>query len=289
MKIEKIFVVGSGLMGGGITQVSAQAGYKVTMHDVKREFCDKGLEAIKFSLGKFLQKEKISQDHHDAALSNISTTTSLEDAKDADLVVEAVFEKLEAEGMPVGEGININKRSQLSRLVKGLGYLPRKAVFLAFLLNITGREVNPETDFSVKLRSPLLNVERACLTCHPFPAEEMKARVQVIQDRNAALLSRANPPSQPPVFALHAKSMVVDGRVAFIGTFNFDPRSENLNTEVGAVIHHPGLARRLQAVMEADMRPENSWSAADKPDQYVPLTKRGHVRLWQLLPLKPLL
>lgn len=95
MKIEKVFVVGSGLMGSGITQVSAQAGYKVIMHDVKQEFCDKGVEAIKASLGKFLQKEKISQDHHDAALSNISTTVRLEDAADADLVVEAVFEKLE--------------------------------------------------------------------------------------------------------------------------------------------------------------------------------------------------
>ncbi len=105
----------------------------------------------------------------------------------------------------------------------------------------------------------------------------------------AELLSRANPPAQPPVFALHAKSMVVDGKIAYIGTFNFDPRSENLNTEVGAIIHHPGLAQRLQARMEADMRPENSWSARDEPDQYVPLTKRGQVRLWQLLPLKPLL
>ncbi len=105
----------------------------------------------------------------------------------------------------------------------------------------------------------------------------------------AALLSRANPPPQPPVFALHAKSMVVDGKIAFIGTFNFDPRSENLNTEVGAVVHHPGFAQRLQARMEADMRPENSWHAADEPDRYVPLTKRGQVRLWQLLPLKPLL
>ncbi len=103
------------------------------------------------------------------------------------------------------------------------------------------------------------------------------------------LLSRANPPAVPPVFALHAKSMVVDGRIAYVGTFNFDPRSENLNTEVGAIIHHPGLAQRLQAVMEADMRPENSWSAREEPDQYVPLTKRGQVRLWQLLPLKPLL
>jgi putative cardiolipin synthase len=105
----------------------------------------------------------------------------------------------------------------------------------------------------------------------------------------AELLSRANPPAEPPVFALHAKSMVVDHRIAYIGTFNFDPRSENLNTEVGVVVHHAGFAQRLQALMEADMRPENSWSAAERPDRYVPLTKRGHVRLWQLLPLKPLL
>lgn len=95
MKIEKVFVVGSGLMGSGITQVSAQAGYRVKMHDVKQEFCDKGMEAIRSSLSKFLQKEKISRDHHDAALANISTTLRLEDAQDADLVVEAVFEKLE--------------------------------------------------------------------------------------------------------------------------------------------------------------------------------------------------
>lgn len=105
----------------------------------------------------------------------------------------------------------------------------------------------------------------------------------------ASLVSRANAPATPPLFALHAKSMVVDGQVAYIGTFNFDPRSENLNTEVGAIIRHPALARQLQAIMETDMRPENSWRAADEPDQYVPLTKRGQVRLWQLLPLKPLL
>jgi putative cardiolipin synthase len=104
-----------------------------------------------------------------------------------------------------------------------------------------------------------------------------------------ALMSRANPPATPPLFALHAKSMVVDGKIAYIGTFNFDPRSENLNTEVGVIVHHPALAMRLQTLMENDMRPENSWRAADEPDQYVPLSRRGQVRLWQLLPLKPLL
>jgi putative cardiolipin synthase len=83
--------------------------------------------------------------------------------------------------------------------------------------------------------------------------------------------------------------MVVDGTTAYIGTYNFDPRSENLNTEVGVIVHHAGMAQRLLAIMEADMHPDNSWSAAEAPDQYVPLTKRGRVRLWQLLPLKPLL
>jgi putative cardiolipin synthase len=104
-----------------------------------------------------------------------------------------------------------------------------------------------------------------------------------------ALMSRVNPPETPPVFALHAKTLVVDGRIAYIGTFNFDPRSENLNTEVGVIVHHPALAKQVQALIETDMRPENSWNAADEPDQYVPLTKRGRVRLWQMMPLKPLL
>jgi len=104
-----------------------------------------------------------------------------------------------------------------------------------------------------------------------------------------ALMARVNMPDTPPLFALHAKSMVVDGKIAFIGTFNFDPRSQNLNTEAGVILHHPLLARQVQALIETDMQPENSWNAAEMPDQYVPLAKRGHVRLWQLLPLKPLL
>ena len=104
-----------------------------------------------------------------------------------------------------------------------------------------------------------------------------------------SLMSRVNPPDTPPLFALHAKSMVMDGKIAYIGTFNFDPRSENLNTEVGVVVHHPALAKQVQTLIETDMRPENSWNAADAPDQHVPLTKRGQVRLWQLLPLKPVL
>lgn len=95
--------------------------------------------------------------------------------------------------------------------------------------------------------------------------------------------------AEAPVFALHAKSMVVDDRVAFIGTYNLDPRSENLNTEVGVVIHDPVQARAVREAIEIDMRPENSWRADADPDATAPLWKRTKVRFMQFLPLKPVL
>jgi cardiolipin synthase C len=65
---------------------------------------------------------------------------------------------------------------------------------------------------------------------------------------------------------------VVDGKTAYIRTFNFDPRSENLNTEVGVVVHDARLARAVEVAIETDMRPGNSWNAAsDDPDRQVSL------------------
>ncbi|MBX9676051.1 MAG: phospholipase D family protein [Methylotenera sp.] len=93
-----------------------------------------------------------------------------------------------------------------------------------------------------------------------------------------------------PKFAIHAKTMVIDSETVFIGTFNFDPRSENLNTEIGVVIHNSVLANSVENAIKTDMLPENSWNAAnDNPDQYVSLTKRSKVRFLQMLPLKALL
>ena len=95
---------------------------------------------------------------------------------------------------------------------------------------------------------------------------------------------------RPPIFSLHAKTLVIDGKAVFIGTFNFDPRSQNLNTEVGVIIHDEALARAVEAAIETDMAPQNSWDAAkDDPDQHVSLAKRSKVRLYQLMPIKPLL
>ncbi len=93
-----------------------------------------------------------------------------------------------------------------------------------------------------------------------------------------------------PVFALHAKTLVVDSKIVCIGTFNLDPRSENLNTEVAVIIHDEALARAVEAAIETDMQPGNSWNAAnDEPDNDVSFIKRSKARFWQLMPIKPLL
>ncbi len=65
-----------------------------------------------------------------------------------------------------------------------------------------------------------------------------------------------------PFLCVHAKSMTIDGRVAFVGSYNLDPRSENLNTEVGLLVEDEAFARQLEAEMQRDMRPENSWTVA---------------------------
>jgi cardiolipin synthase C len=93
-----------------------------------------------------------------------------------------------------------------------------------------------------------------------------------------------------PIFALHAKTLVIDSKSVFIGTYNFDPRSQNLNTEIGVVVHSEALAKAVEGRIETDMRPGNSWSAAaDDPDSYASASKRAQVRALQLTPMKPLL
>jgi 3-hydroxybutyryl-CoA dehydrogenase len=96
MAIKKVCVIGSGTMGNGIAQVVAQGGYETTMVDIKQEFVDRGMNAIKTSLGKFVEKSKISQADMDKALANIHTSIDLKQAaKDADYVIEAVFERID--------------------------------------------------------------------------------------------------------------------------------------------------------------------------------------------------
>ena len=93
--MEKIAVIGAGQMGNGITQVAACAGYNVIMIDIKEEFTAKGLATIEKSLSKLVSKERMTQQESDNALAKISTSTSREDCRDVDLVIEAVPEILD--------------------------------------------------------------------------------------------------------------------------------------------------------------------------------------------------
>jgi len=93
MEIKNITVLGSGIMGHGIAQVSAMAGYNVVLRDIEQEFLDKAMEKIKWSLDKLVSKEKISENKRDEIFSRIKTVVDLNDAvRDSDLVIEAVPE-----------------------------------------------------------------------------------------------------------------------------------------------------------------------------------------------------
>ena len=70
--------------------------------------------------------------------------------------------------------------------------------------------------------------------------------------------------SKPPFLCLHAKSLVIDDRVAFVGSYNLDPRSVSLNTEVGLLIEDEAFARELRTQIERDMAPGNSWVIAQR-------------------------
>ncbi|MFJ5302014.1 3-hydroxyacyl-CoA dehydrogenase family protein [Streptomyces sp. NPDC088350] len=92
---RKLAVIGAGLMGSGIAQVSAQAGWDVVLRDVTDEALKRGTDGVKASYDKFVSKGKLEAHDADAALGRITATTDLDAVADADIVVEAVFEKLE--------------------------------------------------------------------------------------------------------------------------------------------------------------------------------------------------
>jgi 3-hydroxybutyryl-CoA dehydrogenase len=91
----KVAVVGAGLMGSGIAQVAATGGWDVVVRDVTQEALERGLGGIRTSLDRFVAKDKLSAEDAEAALGRITATTDLDAVSDADIVVEAVFERIE--------------------------------------------------------------------------------------------------------------------------------------------------------------------------------------------------
>ncbi len=96
LRIKNITVLGSGIMGHGIAQVSATAGYNVTLRDIEQKFLDNAMEKIRWSLEKLVSKQKISQTEADDIFSRIKPVVDLKDSvKDCQLVIEAVPEILD--------------------------------------------------------------------------------------------------------------------------------------------------------------------------------------------------
>jgi len=96
MEIKKVCVVGAGLMGSGIAQVCAEAGYDVTLRDIEKSFIDGGMTRIRHNIARAVTKGTKGQDEADAILGRLRTTLDLREAAgDADIVIEAIVEVME--------------------------------------------------------------------------------------------------------------------------------------------------------------------------------------------------
>ena len=98
MQIKTVGVLGCGLMGAGIAQVSAAAGYKTIVREVEEPFLKKGLARIEKFLAGGVEKGKVTAEGKDKTLRNLSGTTKLEDLKDCDIIIEAIIEKVDEKG-----------------------------------------------------------------------------------------------------------------------------------------------------------------------------------------------
>jgi len=95
MAIQKVGVLGCGLMGSGIAQVAASAGYPTIVKEVGDEFLKKGMAGIDKSLGRFVEKGTLTADQRSQTMSRLKGTTKFEDLSDCDIVIEAITENLQ--------------------------------------------------------------------------------------------------------------------------------------------------------------------------------------------------
>ncbi|MYC19004.1 MAG: 3-hydroxybutyryl-CoA dehydrogenase [Gemmatimonadales bacterium] len=102
-EIRKVGVVGAGLMGSGIAQVSASAGYETIVREVEQGFLDRGMAGIGKNLDRAVQKEKLGAAERDATMARLHPTLDLADLASCDLVIEAITENLGAKHALFGE------------------------------------------------------------------------------------------------------------------------------------------------------------------------------------------
>ncbi len=129
--------------------------------------------------------------------------------------------------------------------VDGLRRITGEGVDVGILTNSLSSHDTPAVNSHYKKwRKPLIEAGAALYELRSDPA--IRAQIQT-------------PPVTMKHAGLHTKSVVVDGERVFIGSFNFDPRSKDINTEMGMIIDSPGLGQEMVALFERDTSPENAW------------------------------
>jgi 3-hydroxybutyryl-CoA dehydrogenase len=111
--IAKVGVLGCGLMGSGIAQTCASAGYETVVREVEKGLIEKGFAGIEKSLAKFVEKGTIAADQRNACLQRLHGTTDLEDLADCDIIIEAVVEKIELKRSVYGNLDRICKKDAI--------------------------------------------------------------------------------------------------------------------------------------------------------------------------------
>jgi 3-hydroxybutyryl-CoA dehydrogenase len=128
--IKKVGVLGCGLMGSGIAQVAAQAGYDTVVREVEQKFLDKAMGGIDKNLGKSVEKGKLKQEDRDACMSRLKGTTSLDDLADCDIIIEAIIENAQ---------LKKETYAELDRIVK------KDAIFASNTSSLTITELSMAT------------------------------------------------------------------------------------------------------------------------------------------------
>jgi 3-hydroxybutyryl-CoA dehydrogenase len=129
-EIRKVGVLGCGLMGSGIAQISAAAGFETVVREVEQKFLDKGFASMDKSLGKFVEKGKMSAADKESLQGRLKGTTKLDDLADCDIVIEAIVENVE---------IKRETYAELDRIVK------KDAIFASNTSSLTITELSMAT------------------------------------------------------------------------------------------------------------------------------------------------
>ena len=165
MSIERVFIVGSGLMGSGIAQVCAQSGFQVVLNDVQPEALQKAVKNISWSVGKFVEKGTVKGTVEEI-MSRITTSTEMDAAGGSDLIIEAVFENPDLKRDVFRQ---IDKAARPDAVIAS----NTSAISISDLAGVTGR---PECVLGVHFFSPVPMMPAAEVIRGMLTSEETFAR-----------------------------------------------------------------------------------------------------------------